>query len=189
MEVERFAIAGPLHFTMPRFGDARGYFTEVFNAEKLRQQGVSEPAWVQDNQSLSTEKFTLRGLHFQLAPFAQAKIVHVLQGRIFDVAVDIRPGSATFGKWFAVELTAERQNQLYLPGGFAHGFLTLEPDTVIAYKVSNSYSKAHDRSLNWADPALAIAWPVPQGTKPMLSEKDEAAPMLAALQSELKDIG
>ena len=187
METERFAIEGPLHFTMPRFGDARGYFTEVFNADKLRQQGVSEPAWVQDNQSLSTEKFTLRGLHFQLPPFAQAKIVRVLSGRIYDVAVDIRPGSSTFGKWLGVELTAERQNQIYIPSGFAHGFLTLEPNAIIAYKVSNIYSKVHDRSLNWADPAVGITWPMPPASKPILSEKDEAAPVLASLQSELRD--
>ena len=187
MEIERFAISGPLHFTMPRFGDARGYFTETFNAEKLAKEGITEPQWVQDNQSYSTENYTLRGLHFQLPPFAQSKIVRVLAGRIFDVVVDIRLSSATYGQWLGVELTAEKQNQLYIPAGFGHGFLTLTPDVVIAYKVSATYSGAHDRSLNWADPALAIRWPLPRGMSPKLSEKDENAPTLSSLESELKD--
>ena len=187
MEIERFAISGPLHFTMPRFGDARGYFTETFNAEKLAKEGIAEPQWLQDNQSYSAENYTLRGLHFQLPPFAQAKIVRVLAGRIFDVAADIRPSSITYGQWIGVELTAEKQNQLYIPAGFAHGFLTLTPEVVIAYKVSAAYSRTHDRSLNWADPALSIRWPLPKGGIPKLSEKDENAPMLSSLAGELKD--
>ena len=187
MEFERFAIIGPFHFTMPRFGDARGYFTETFNVEKMQKEGISEPQWVQDNQSYSAENYTLRGLHFQLPPFAQAKIVRVLAGRIFDVAVDIRPSSQTYGQWIGVELTAEKQNQLYVPAGFAHGFLALTPDVVVAYKVSAIYSRAHDRSLSWADPVLKIHWPVPQGIGPKLSEKDEKAPRLSALAHELKE--
>lgn len=187
MKVERFAISGPIHFTMARFGDARGYFTETFNAEKMEKEGIGESQWPQDNQSYSAENYTLRGLHFQLLPFAQAKIVRVLAGRIFDVAVDIRPSSPTYGQWLGVELTAEKQNQLYVPAGFAHGFLTLTPDVVIAYKVSASYSHVHDRSLNWADPTLNIHWPLPKGTRPKLSEKDEKAPMLSDLKHELKD--
>ena len=187
MEIERFDISGPLHFTMPRFGDARGYFTEIFNAEKLKAEGIAEPQWVQDNQSFSVENYTLRGLHFQLPPCAQAKIVRVLSGSIFDVTVDIRPSSNTFGKWLGVELTAANQNQLYIPAGFAHGFLTLTPDAVIAYKVSAAYSREHDRSLHWGDPALAIGWPLPHGAIPKLSEKDEKAPNLAGLIHELRD--
>jgi len=185
VEIERFSIAGPVHFAMPRFRDARGYFTETFNAEKLKAEGVVEPHWVQDNQSYSAEIFTLRGLHFQLPPFAQAKIVRVLAGQIYDVAVDVRRKSPTFGHWIAVELTAEKQNQLYIPGGFAHGFLTLTPDVVIAYKVSAPYSGRHDRSLNWADESLGINWPMPEDAKPKLSEKDEKAPLLVALKHEL----
>ena len=187
MEIERFAISGPVHFTMPRFGDARGYFTETFNADKLRKEGIAEPQWVQDNQSYSAENYTLRGLHFQLPPFSQAKIMRVLSGRIFDVSVDIRPSSKTFGKWLGVELTAEKQNQIYVPSGFAHGFLTLSPDVVITYKVSAAYSPAHDRSLNWDDPVLNINWPLPKGTYPKLSEKDEKAPLLLNLAHELED--
>ena len=187
MEIERFAVSGPVHFTMPRFGDARGYFTETFNAEKLQSEGIAEPRWVQDNQSYSAENYTLRGLHFQLPPFAQAKIVRVLAGRIFDVAVDIRPTSLTYGQWIGVELTAEKQNQLYVPVGFAHGFLTLTPDVVIAYKVSAGYSRSHDRSLNWNDPALKVIWPLPRGASAKLSEKDENAPFLYTLAHELED--
>ena len=187
MEVERFSISGPVHFTMPRFGDARGYFTETFNTEKMKVIGITEPHWVQDNQSCSTEVFTLRGLHFQLPPFAQAKIVRVLSGRIYDVAVDLRTKSPTFAQWLAVELTAEKQNQLYIPTGFAHGFLTLTSDAVIAYKVSAAYSRTHDRSLHWADAALDIKWPLPMGSKPKLSEKDEKALLLVALEHELME--
>ena len=187
METERFTVAGPVHFIMPRFGDARGYFTETFNVEKLKSKGVTEPQWVQDNQSYSSEPFTLRGLHFQLPPFAQAKIVRVLAGRIFDVAVDLRPASATYCQWLAVELTAEKQNQLYIPSGFAHGFLSLTPDALIAYKVSRPYSKAHDRSLKWADPSIAIRWPLPPATQPILSDKDKQAPLIATIEHELKD--
>jgi dTDP-4-dehydrorhamnose 3,5-epimerase len=187
MELERFAIVGPIHFTMPRFGDARGYFTEVFNAEKLQNIGITDPQWVQDNQSYSVENYTLRGLHFQLPPFAQAKIVRVLSGKIFDVAVDIRPASATYRRWLGVELNSEKQNQLFIPAGFAHGFLTLTPGAVVGYKVSAFYSQAHDRVLNWADPALNVNWPLPAGVPPILSPKDEMAPALSGIERELKD--
>lgn len=172
---------------MPRFGDARGYFTETFNADKMRQIGISEPHWVQDNQSYSAEQYTLRGMHFQLPPFAQAKIVRVLAGRIYDVAVDLRRGSPTYKKWLAVELNAEKMNQLYIPAGFAHGFLTLTRDVVMAYKVSAPYSKASDRSLSWADPAIGIQWPIDSSARPVLSDKDEKAPLLDTIEHELTD--
>lgn len=188
MQIEHFDIAGPFAFTPPRFEDARGYFTETFNLSLLKQHGLAETDWVQDNQSLSLERHTLRGLHFQLPPYAQAKIVRVLVGRIFDVAVDLRPHSQTFRKWLAAELSAGDGKQLYVPTGFAHGFLTLEPNTLVAYKVSNVYSKIHDRSLNWADGEIDVAWPLPHGTQPILSEKDKAAPLLKGLIEELKDL-
>jgi len=183
VDIRRFDIEGPLELTPPRFADARGYFSETFNLAKAREAGVAESEWVQDNQSLSAAAFTLRGLHFQVPPFAQAKIVRVLKGRIFDVAVDLRRTSPTFGKWIGVELSAEKFNQLYVPQGFAHGFLTLEPDVLVAYKVSALYSKAHDRSLNWGDKSIGISWPLPAGAKPVLSEKDEGSPMLADLEA------
>jgi dTDP-4-dehydrorhamnose 3,5-epimerase len=135
-----------------------------------------EPLWVQDNQSFSKPANTLRGLHFQLPPFAQAKLVRVLKGSIFDVAVDIRKSSTSFGKWVAATLTAGEFNQLYIPAGFAHGFLTLEPDVEVFYKVSAAYSKPHDRSIVWDDPDLQISWPLAYGKIPTLSEKDSSAP-------------
>ncbi len=135
---------------------------------------------------MSSQVHTLRGMHFQLAPLAQSKIIRVLSGAIFDVAVDLRLGSKTFGKWFGVELTAHQNNQLYLPSQFAHGFLTLEPNVVVGYKVSNFYSRAHERSLNWADEEIGIAWPLYKGELPLLSDKDAVAPRLVELRSELK---
>ena len=133
---------------------------------------------MQDNQSYSKDVFTLRGLHYQEPPFAQDKLVRVLRGRILDVAVDIRRGSPSFGRWVAVELSAEAFNQLLVPVGFAHGFLTLQPDTEIFYKVSAPYSGSHDRSIRYDDPALAINWPL-EGNTPVLSDKDDGAPSLA----------
>jgi len=187
MHVEHFDIAGPFAFTSPRHSDARGYFTETFNLALLQHHALVESDWVQDNESMSVALHTLRGMHFQRPPFAQAKIVRVIAGHIFDVAVDLRAQSLTYGKWIAVELSSDAGNQLYVPTGFAHGFLTLEPNTVVAYKVSNIYSKAHDRSLNWADADVAIDWPLPMQTLPALSDKDRGAPMLKALSGELRD--
>ena len=187
MRVEHFDIAGPFAFAAPRHRDARGYFTETFNLSQLRQLGLVESDWVQDNQSMSVEAHTLRGMHFQLPPFAQAKIVRVITGRIFDVVVDLRAQSLTYGKWIGVDLSSDTGNQIYIPTGFAHGFLTLEPNTVVAYKVSNIYSKTHDRSLNWADADVAIDWPLPKQATPTLSDKDRDAPMLRSLAVELKE--
>lgn len=163
------------------FKDERGFFSEVFHAGKFRDKGVALD-WVQDNQSLSREKYTLRGLHYQDPPFAQAKLVRVLRGRIFDVAVDIRKGSPTFGRWTALELSAEAFNQILVPVGFAHGFLTLEPDTEVLYKVSASYSGAHDRAIRFDDPRIAVAWPL-DGNAPVLSAKDAAAPALGEIET------
>ena len=138
---------------------------------------------MQDNQSYSAEKGVLRGLHFQVAPFAQDKLIRVLRGSIFDVAVDIRNGSPTYGKWVACVLSAETFNQLLIPKGFAHGFLTLEPDIEVLYKVSAPYSPQCDRGICWNDPAIGIAWPLDRGQQPMLSDKDAAAPKLADVAS------
>jgi dTDP-4-dehydrorhamnose 3,5-epimerase len=137
--------------------------------------------WVQDNQSRSTAVFTLRGLHYQEPPFVQAKLVRVLRGRILDVAADIRHGSPTFGEWAALEVSAAAFNQIYVPAGFAHGFLTLEPDTEVFYKVSAPYSAQHDRAIRWDDPAIGIRWPL-EGQAPVLSAKDREAPLLAEVQ-------
>ena len=185
MDVKRFEIDGPVELTAPRFDDDRGFFTETFNLLKLNDIGIQVPAWVQDNHSFSTHTHTLRGLHFQLDPGAQAKLVRVIKGSIFDVAVDLRRTSKTFGKWIGVTLTSAKMNQLYVPVGFAHGFLTLEPNVEVFYKVSSPYSKIHDRSILWNDPDLKIAWPLAAGTSPHLSIKDQTAPSLASISNQL----
>ncbi len=185
MDIKRFDIEGPIELTAPRFGDDRGFFTETFNLSRLHDADIFVPAWVQDNQSFSEHAYTLRGLHFQIAPSAQAKLVRVIRGSIFDVAVDLRRSSPSFGKWIGTTLTAEKMNQLYVPEGFAHGFLTLEPKVEVFYKVSAFYSKPHDRSVLWNDPALEIAWPLPKGTAPHLSAKDETAPLLSTISDKL----
>ena len=184
MEVKRFEIEGPVEIVAHRHTDERGYFCETFNAQRLAGLGIAEPAWVQDNQSFSERTYTLRGLHFQLPPFAQAKLVRVLKGSIFDVAVDIRKTSPTFGKWIAVTLSAERFNQLYVPAGFAHGFLTLEANVEVLYKVSAPYSKLHDRTIRWDDPDIGISWPLEKGSQPLLSHKDANAQTLAVAMKQ-----
>ena len=159
-----------------RFIDSRGWFTESWNKACFSQLGISAD-FIQDNHSCSLAAGTLRGLHFQRPPYAQAKLVRCLKGRIFDVAVDLRRGSPTFGKWEGVELSAETGNQLYVPGGYAHGFLTLEPDCEVAYKVDCYYMSEADRGIAWNDPELAVGWPL-GAMKPVLSDKDAALPSL-----------
>jgi dTDP-4-dehydrorhamnose 3,5-epimerase len=162
-----------------RFEDSRGFFSELYNAETLKQAGISE-AFVQDNFSFSAKAGTVRGLHFQIPPASQAKLVRVAAGSIFDVAVDIRAGSPTYGRHVAIILSAEQGNQLFVPEGFAHGFCTLEPDTEVFYKVSSYYSREHDSGLAWDDPQLGIDWPV-AAEQALLSDKDRRQPLLANL--------
>jgi len=162
-----------------RFGDPRGYFTEWYNARTLAEAGL-DCRFVQDNLSLSRTPSTLRGLHFQTPPHAQGKLIGVLQGAIFDVAVDIRRGSPTYGRHVGVELSAELGNQLFVPKGFAHGFCTLAPDTLVAYKVTDYYDQASDAGIAWNDPDLAIAWPF-GGEPAVISERDSRLPRLAEL--------
>jgi dTDP-4-dehydrorhamnose 3,5-epimerase len=185
MQIQRFHISGLAEIVPQRFEDDRGYFEETFNVDRLAEAGIHEPAWVQDNQSYSNAQFTLRGLHYQLPPFAQAKLVRVVRGAILDVAVDIRPSSHTFAKWVSVELSAARGNQLYIPVGFAHGFVTLEPDSEVLYKVTARYAKECDRSIAWNDPDIDIRWPIPVGRMPALSAKDMNARKLAEARTEL----
>ena len=177
MERHITAIAGVVKLVPKRHGDARGWFMESYNRRTLQALGI-DACFVQDNQSLSRPVGTVRGLHFQVPPFAQAKLVGVLAGAILDVVVDIRRGSPTFGRHVAVELTAAGGEQLYVPEGFAHGFCTIEPDSMIFYKVTNYYSGEHDWGIRWDDPALAIDWPVAAGAA-TLSKKDSAWPTLA----------
>lgn len=159
-----------------RFGDDRGYFAETWNQRAYAGNGMDR-AWVQDNQSLSSTKGTVRGLHYQLEPHGQTKLVRVLRGRILDVAVDIRRGSPTFGKVAMAELGADSLEQLFVPVGFAHGFCTLEPETIVAYKVDAFWSRECERAIRWNDPAIGIGWPDFAGAS--VSGKDAAAPLLA----------
>ncbi|MBX6746898.1 MAG: dTDP-4-dehydrorhamnose 3,5-epimerase [Acetobacteraceae bacterium] len=172
-------LPGPLLISARRFGDARGFFTETYSASDFAALGITE-AFVQDNHSLSAAVGTVRGLHFQVPPQAQAKLVRVLRGAVLDIAVDLRRSSPNFGRHVVVELSAANGLQLYIPAGFAHGFCTLEPDTEVAYKVSAPYSPAHDRSLAWDDPDLALPWPFEPGSV-TLSDKDRRAPRLRDL--------
>jgi dTDP-4-dehydrorhamnose 3,5-epimerase len=179
MEIVDTEIAGVKRITPVRHGDARGYFSEIFREETLRQHGI-EVHFVQENQSLSAPCGVLRGLHFQVAPTAQAKLIRVVAGSILDIAVDIRRGSPTYGRHVRATLTASGGEQLFVPEGFAHGFCTLEPDTVVIYKVNRYYSPSDERGLMWNDPALDIFWPLPEGGA-VLSDKDQHYPPLAEL--------
>jgi dTDP-4-dehydrorhamnose 3,5-epimerase len=177
MQFEALSLSGLILIRPARHGDARGWFSEVWRADQWEKAGV-RAQFVQDNQSFSAQQGTVRGLHYQLPPFAQAKLVRAVSGRLLDVAVDIRRSSPTFGQAVAVELSAAGGEQLFIPAGFAHGFCTLEPDTSLAYKVDAYYSAAHDRGIRWNDPALRIDWPVSEA-EAMLSDKDRKQPFLS----------
>ena len=179
MRVEPQAIVDVKLLTPRVFSDARGYFLETWSRQTLAIAGIGAE-FVQDNQSLSRDQGVVRGLHFQLPPHAQGKLVRVLRGAILDVAVDIRTGSPTYGRHVSAVLSAQNMAQLWVPAGFAHGFATLEPDTEVAYKVTAGYAPECDRGLAWDDPALAIAWPVGPLTA-ILSDKDRRHPRLAEL--------
>src|SRR2546423_8073384 len=160
-----------------KFGDHRGFFSEVYSRKALAEVGILTD-FVQDNHSLSVEKGVLRGLHYQVAPMAQDKLVRVVQGSILDVAVDIRRGSPTFGRHVTAVLSAENWNQIFVPVGFPHGFVTPQPNTEVLYKVSNYYSPSHERGIRWNDPKLAINWGIDESTA-ILSNRDREHPMLA----------
>ncbi|MCY9692578.1 dTDP-4-dehydrorhamnose 3,5-epimerase [Paenibacillus alginolyticus] len=155
-------------------GDNRGFFMESYHRAKLAEEGI-DVLFVQDNHSLSEETGVLRGLHYQLNPRAQTKLVRVVSGAIYDVAVDIRKNSSTFGQWVGVTLSAANKRQLLVPQGFAHGFCTTEPQTQVLYKVDEYYSPSHDRGILWNDPAIGIDWPT---SNPILSDKDRRHPLL-----------
>ena len=175
--------SSPVRLIRPRrHGDARGWFTESYNREVFAALGIT-CAFVQDNHSLSVAPFTLRGLHFQTPPRAQDKLVRCIRGRIFDVAVDLRRDSPTFGRWVGAELSAENGDQLFVPVGFAHGFLTLEPDCEVTYKCSDSYAPQHDSGLRWNDPDIGIDWPIPPGVEPEMSDKDRVQPLINQFDS------
>ncbi len=170
MKVERLSIPDLILVTPPRFGDARGFFSEVFNTARFAAAGIGMD-FVQDNQSLSQERGVVRGLHCQIAPHPQGKLVRCIKGAIWDVAVDARRGSPTFGQWAAVELSAENWAQLWVPPGFLHGFCTLVEGTEVIYKVTDVYDRDSERGVIWNDPDLALPWPV-AAHEAVLSDKD-----------------
>lgn len=175
LEVRKLGLDGVVVVVPKRFGDHRGFFSETYNQQAFAEAGI-DLKFVQDNHSMSAEAGTIRGLHFQFPPKAQAKLVRVVRGAILDVVVDIRKSSPTFGKWVSAEITAARGEQILVPAGFAHGICTLEPDTEVLYKVTDYYSPQHDSGVRWDDPAIGIEWPV-KGA-PILSDKDLKNPLL-----------
>ncbi|MBR0651215.1 dTDP-4-dehydrorhamnose 3,5-epimerase [Roseomonas terrae] len=177
MNIQTFHIADVLLIEPARHGDARGFFSEVWSSRSLAEHGV-DIDFVQDNHAFSAQAGVLRGLHFQRPPSAQGKLVRVARGAILDVAVDIRKGSPTYGRHVSEVLSADNWRQLWVPRGFAHGYVTLEPDTEVLYKTDNYYDREADAGIAWDDPDLDIDWSV---DTPMLSEKDRGAPRLATI--------
>ncbi|HYL31683.1 MAG TPA: dTDP-4-dehydrorhamnose 3,5-epimerase [Stellaceae bacterium] len=182
MHVVHQAIPGILLIGGDRFCDPRGWFRETYNGRAFADAGITV-AFVQDNESCSVRAGTVRGLHYQLPPFAQAKLVRVLQGAILDVAVDLRVGSPTFGRHVAIRLDASRDDALFIAAGFAHGFCTLSDNTVVSYKCSTLYAPSYERGIRWDDPALGVRWPV-AADRAVVSQKDAAWPNLAAVNRD-----
>ena len=180
MLIEDTALEGVKILTPARHGDARGFFSESWNARRMADAGL-EYDFVQDNHSMSAAVGTLRGLHYQSPPHAQAKLVRCGRGALFDVAVDIRVGSPTYGQWVGVELSYENGKQLMIPAGFLHGFVTRQPDTEIIYKCTDFYAPDCDGAVRWDDPDIGIDWGLTGD--PLLSAKDADAPLLAALDT------
>lgn len=179
MDFQKTTIEGLILITPKVFKDQRGFFLESYSDKAFKNVGITT-VFVQDNHSRSEPSGVLRGLHFQKPPFAQCKLIRVIQGSIFDVAVDLRKNSPTFGKWLGFELTSDNYNMLLVPQGFAHGFCTLVPGTEVQYKVDNFYSPEHDSGIRWNDPDLNIPWPIKE---PVLSAKDAVLPFFKELDS------
>ncbi|MFN4088205.1 MAG: dTDP-4-dehydrorhamnose 3,5-epimerase [Alphaproteobacteria bacterium] len=181
MRIERLDIEAVSAITPARHGDERGYFAETYSRAALAAHGI-EDTFVQDNHAYSHRRGTVRGLHFQVPPHAQAKLVRVVRGAVYDVAVDLRRGSPTYGHFVGAVLSARNGMQLHIPAGFAHGLCTLEDDTEVLYKASDFYAPAHEGALRWDDPAVGIPWPL-GGTAPTISARDAAAPLLTGFDS------
>ena len=182
LEVRSLGLDGVLEIRPRRIADERGFFSEVWKQKDFEEAGVVHH-FVQDNHSRSTARGVLRGLHYQTPPMAQTKLVRVSRGAIFDVAVDIRRGSPTFGKWTSLILSEGEWNQMLVPEGFAHGFVTLEPQTEVQYKVTAPFSPEHDKAIRFDDPAIGIDWPI-RAAELILSDRDRAAPLLADSDTE-----
>lgn len=181
MKIETLAIPGVLLITPPRFQDNRGFFSETYNAQRLQEAGINLP-FVQDNQSLSVQKGVIRGLHCQLGPYEQGKLVRCTQGAIWDVAIDARTGSPTYGKWVAAELSADNWSQLWIPPGFLHGFCTLTENVMVQYKCTNLYNKSSERAVLWNCKEIGIDWPITE-KEAILSEKDLQNPSFSAAKN------
>jgi len=187
MDVQNTKLPGVLLLRPRYYRDSRGYFVETYNKRCAAALGLTID-FVQDNQSLSLEPGTVRALHFQIPPKPQAKLVRVLRGSVYDVAVDLRAGSPSYGSWAAQTLTADGGEQMFVPRGFAHGFCTLEPNTVVAYKVDEYYAPEFEQGIAWDDPTLAIDWPA-ASKKPVLSDKDRALGRFADFVSPFRYSG
>ena len=181
LDVRRLELDGLLELRPKRYSDERGFFSEIWRQDQMAEAGI-EARFVQDNHSFSVARGVLRGLHFQKPPVGQDKLVRVSRGSIFDVAVDIRRDSPTFGKWAGLVISADEWNQLFVPCGFAHGFVTLEEATEVHYKVSAPYSPEHERAVRFDDPDIGIEWPV-EAAALILSDKDRSAPVLAEVET------
>jgi dTDP-4-dehydrorhamnose 3,5-epimerase len=179
MDFRTFELEGLVEVTPRRFNDGRGYFSEIFRADVLSKH-IGDRNFVQENQSLSIPVGTIRGIHFQVGPAVQGKLVRCVAGSIFDVAVDLRRGSSSFGRWISVILSAETGNQLWIPEGFGHGFCSLEPQSIVCYRVTDYYSPEHDKGVAWDDADLAIDWPDVADAR-TLSPKDKLQPTLMEL--------
>ncbi|HKL32429.1 MAG TPA: dTDP-4-dehydrorhamnose 3,5-epimerase [Tangfeifania sp.] len=179
MKITETSLPGLLIIEPRVFEDSRGYFFETYQEERYKEGGI-KTSFIQDNESKSV-RGVVRGLHYQLAPYAQAKLVRVVEGSVYDVAVDLRKGSPTFGQWFGLELDAKSKKQLFLPRGFAHGFSVLSETAVFSYKCDNTYNKDSERAININDPELRIDWMLGE-TEPVVSEKDLAAPLFSAAE-------
>lgn len=182
LDVRPLGLDGVFEIRPRKFGDDRGFFSEVWNSQAMAEAGF-DLHFVQDNHSYSAARGVLRGLHFQLPPFAQDKLVRVTRGAIYDVVVDIRQGSPNFGKWAGLVVSAELWNQILIPKGFAHGFLTIEDHTEVQYKVTTIYRPDQERTVRFDDPAIGIDWPI-SASEVQLSVKDREAPFLAAVQTQ-----
>lgn len=184
MEVKERKLKGVFEITLSPNLDSRGFFMRTFDVEVFKRHGLQRE-WVQENHSRSEQKGILRGLHFQLQPYAETKLVRCIVGRVFDVFVDIRKGSETFGQWDSIELSAENKKMIFIPRGFAHGFLTLSEISEVSYKVDNFYSKNNERGLMWDDKEINILWPI---INPVLSEKDLKNLSFKQFKNDYKDI-
>jgi dTDP-4-dehydrorhamnose 3,5-epimerase len=183
-EVRQLEIRDVLLVRPSKFADRRGYFMETYNRSEYSALGIS-CEFIQDNQAMSVASGTIRGLHFQHPPRAQAKLVRVLKGRVYDVAVDLRRGSPTYGRWYATILSDAGREQLFVPRGFAHGYCTLEPNTEIAYKVDEYYESDYDAGLRWNDPTIGIKWPVID-SEVVLNERDQTLPLFTEFETPFR---